>query len=105
MNLRQIVIQKVEELGGPAKATEFFGKSVQAIRLWTKNGAIPLDAIQRVIDSQGEDNPPEGPAGQVLATSAETAKTNAVLSGNPDRLTILQGQIDELRFTLSNIEY
>lgn len=51
MDLAKIVIDKIEELG-ITPAAGFFGVSVPTIYAWKKKGSPPIEAVQRVLDSQ-----------------------------------------------------
>lgn len=108
MQLKDLVIQKINELGGPENATEFFGKSEGAIRSWTrKGGVIPMDAVQKVLDSQSS-------SAQTEPQSAPQEEAQPVIGIRdplpptalpPTRLESLQAQVDNLQFKLGNIEY
>jgi hypothetical protein len=56
VNLNQIVLDKIKELG-PTKSAAYFGVSVPTVYSWKKKSA-PIEAVQKVMDEQ-KDAPDE----------------------------------------------
>ncbi len=112
MNLKQVVIDKVNEMGlKPAAA--YFGKSEQAIRSWVKtNGVIPLDAVEKVLsegvdplyDSSAKGDPFIESSAPLKELVLPDANAELVMAGQSEEFETIWKKLDELNSRVKSVE-
>jgi hypothetical protein len=81
MNLTQITLDKLNELGTKASA-EYFGVKEGTIKNWLNTGKVPATAAQRVLDDM------TGPAAGSGPMEVSAPKDTSVVT--PERLTNIE---------------
>lgn len=89
-NLKQLVLDKIEQLG-PEEAAEYFGITKSTAKVWKSTGRVPLDAAQKVFDEIPIEVPGPMTATEITGTVNENEQIWARLSGLNDRVSRLEG--------------